>query len=84
MFVFFGKFGVLCFLETSVLRFALLPYYRRINGFPPLTNVTKPSLLDIHGSSKYLSTGVLQKELFLLLYKKGLRPWCFPGICKIF
>ena len=26
---FFGKFGVLCFLETPVLRFALLPYYRR-------------------------------------------------------
>ena len=27
---FFGKFGVLCFLLTPVLRFALLPYYRRI------------------------------------------------------
>ena len=26
---FFWKFGVLCFLETPVLRFALLPYYRR-------------------------------------------------------
>ena len=25
--LFFGKFGVLCFLETPVLRFALLPYY---------------------------------------------------------
>ena len=23
---FFGKFGVLCFLETPILRFALLPY----------------------------------------------------------
>ena len=28
--LFFGKFGVLCFLETPVLRFALLPYYRLI------------------------------------------------------
>ena len=28
----FGKFGVLYFLETSVLRFALLPYYLRIMG----------------------------------------------------
>ena len=28
---FFGKFSVLSFLETPVLRFALLPYYRR-NG----------------------------------------------------
>ena len=27
---FFGKFDVLCFLETLVLRFALLPYYRQI------------------------------------------------------
>ena len=26
---FFEKFGVLCLLETHVLRFALLPYYRR-------------------------------------------------------
>ena len=26
---FFGKFDVLCFLETPVLRFALLPYYWR-------------------------------------------------------
>ena len=25
--LFFGNFGVLCFLETPVLRFALLPYY---------------------------------------------------------
>ena len=27
---FFGKFGVLCSLVTSVLRFDLLPYYRQI------------------------------------------------------
>ena len=26
---FFGKFGVLCFLETHALRFAFLPYDRR-------------------------------------------------------
>ena len=29
--LFFGKFGVLCFLETPVLRFALFPCYRQIN-----------------------------------------------------
>ena len=28
--LFFGKFGVLCFLETPVLRFALLSHYQRI------------------------------------------------------
>ena len=27
--LFFGNFGVLCLLKTPVLRFALLPYYRR-------------------------------------------------------
>ena len=27
---FFEKFGVLCFLVTPVLKFALLPYYQRI------------------------------------------------------
>ena len=31
--LFFGKFGMLCFLETAVLRFALLPYYRRFKLF---------------------------------------------------
>ena len=30
---FFGKFDVLCFLETPVFRFALLPYCRRNNAF---------------------------------------------------
>ena len=29
-FSFFGKFGILCFLVTSILRFAFLPYYRRV------------------------------------------------------
>ena len=33
--LFFGKFGVLCFLETPVLRFPLLPYYRQTLGGPP-------------------------------------------------
>ena len=32
---FFGKFGVLCFLVTSVLRFALLPYYRQTYSKAP-------------------------------------------------
>ena len=32
MFVFFGKFGGLCFLFTSVLRFSFLSYYRFYSG----------------------------------------------------
>ena len=38
---FFGKFGVLCFLKTPILRFALLPYYRQL--ILSLPNVTKKS-----------------------------------------
>ena len=34
IFMFFGKFGVLCFLQTPVFRFALLPYYPWIPDFP--------------------------------------------------
>ena len=30
-YLFSEKFHVLCFLETPVLRFALLPYYRRFD-----------------------------------------------------
>ena len=30
---FFGKFEVLCVLESSVLRFTLLPYYRQNNAY---------------------------------------------------
>ena len=30
---FFGKFALLCFLETPVLKFTFLPYDRRINRF---------------------------------------------------
>ena len=37
--LFFGNFGVLCFLETPVLRFALFPYYRR-------TQIKNCSILD--------------------------------------
>ena len=41
---YFEKFGVLCFLVTSVLRFFLLPYYRRILGNVHSTTIS--SLYD--------------------------------------
>ena len=41
--VFFGKFGMLCFIATTVLGFALLHYYRRniikLMGKPNCENV---------------------------------------------
>ena len=36
---FFEKLGVLCLLVTTVLRFALLPYYRRLVGSDFITNL---------------------------------------------
>ena len=47
---FFGKFDVLCFLETPVLRSALLTYYRRIEdvcNFILLRNVERHSFKTI-------------------------------------
>ena len=35
---FLGKFGMLCFPKRAVLRFALLPYYRRINSFNSISS----------------------------------------------
>ena len=38
--LFFGKSSVLCFLETPVLRFALLFYYRRIANYECNKNIS--------------------------------------------
>ena len=57
--LFFGKLGVLCFIETPVLRFALLPYYRRFlprNEAPSFTHLPCKILL---GSISLMSTKFL-------------------------
>ena len=41
--LFFGKFGVLCFLEIPFLRFALLPYFRRVVGIHRIFTVSTNS-----------------------------------------
>ena len=60
---FFGKFGVLCFLETPVLRFALLPYYRQ-NEIRKITNCCSEKFWKF---SKDISSG----SLYLILQKIG-------------
>ena len=45
--LFLGNFGVLCFLETPVLRFALLPYYRRIDGFTKVALLRKKHIKNL-------------------------------------
>ena len=49
---FFGKFSVFCFLKTSVLRFALLPYYRRVAKM--LTLYWTLSQMTLHYRHYYL------------------------------
>ena len=41
---FFGKFGVLCIPDTSILRFALLPYYRRVASRINLHVISRPQM----------------------------------------
>ena len=50
--LFFGNFGVLCFLETPVLRFALFPYSRRYQTVKQFGKFTKIS--TIYGSVFYM------------------------------
>ena len=40
--LFFGNFGVLCFLETPILRVALLPYYRQNDSSRDSKKVLSP------------------------------------------
>ena len=64
-FLFFGKFGMLCFLETPVLRFILLPCYRphALNDlnfwkqpfFLPKQNILSPKPPTIKAESFLLS-----------------------------
>ena len=46
------KFGVLCFLEIAVLRFALLPFYRRNEIVRILQSVSDPSSNSLFSSIK--------------------------------
>ena len=58
---FFGKFGVLCILVTSVLRFALLPYYRRIH---PTMLASKNDHYTMHLIRLNKTIELLQKHLY--------------------
>ena len=66
---FFGKFGVLCFLETPVLRFALLPYYRR-----PDIDENMPSQRNdsTDGNNDTINSDVIAKNDKTMLFKNKL------------
>ena len=50
---FCGKFGLLCFLETLVLRFALLLHYRLVELFPKIVNIIEDEYLPTANVLKY-------------------------------
>ena len=56
---FFGKFGVFCFLETPVLRFVLLAYYRRnmLIHFFIVHNIS--TIMNLQSWTKYLRQTVI-------------------------
>ena len=58
--LFFGNFGVLCFLEIPVLRFALLPYYRGIGESVLFCNL------------KAFVTSLILWYLILLVFKENM------------
>ena len=66
---FFGKFGVPCFLETPVLRFALLPYYRRKKS--ENQNLFKYNFLNCLGR-KWLSLPKIFLSASCVLYKSDV------------
>ena len=53
--LFFGKFGVLCFLETTVLRFVLLPCYRRLKD---------PVFLDTQSFQNFILADTILPQCF--------------------
>ena len=67
----FGKFGVLCFLVTSVLRFGLLPYFRRNvklkfeKHSPQIANCTEATLF-------LKATGIRSQLSKLLIFSRFL------------
>ena len=82
---FFGKFGVLCFLVTSVLKFAFLPYYRRIVIFCFSWVCFLSTLLPISNHILFkLVIKKLWKEISKLLWSSYLvRMQNFPKNLKL-
>ena len=69
---FFGKFGVLCFLEieTNVLRFALVPYYRQIvNHYTDGTQ--KMQMINVVVSI-FFSSCAIRQCAFMTITRKGV------------
>ena len=79
---FFGKFGMLCILVTSVLRFALLPYYRKtLSHYFCLLKKASPRWHCSKSTSKS-TFSTLKSTLFKDLFKVSNRET--RTMCKIY
>ena len=72
---FFGKFDVLCFLQAPILRFTLLPHYRRI------VDVWLDSKHTFKHDSKHTC---LISLLMLLQYPSWIKIVHLPSLCILF
>ena len=61
--LFFGKFGVLCFLETPVLRFGLSPHYQQVK----VKSFSGANVRDMHDNIKSILRHKLE-YIFALEY----------------
>ena len=75
---FFGKFGVLYFLETPVLIFALLPYYRRLIKKLVYLVLIVIIIFFVKSLNHYELLLVNQAWRPATLLKKWLQHRCFP------
>ena len=83
---FFGKIGVLCFLKTPVLRFALLLYYRQnTNRFDLPDGPNNFPLSPFHDTSDFLMfSGSIERDQWLEMSWK-LAQYCWQhSECVIF
>ena len=66
----FGKFDVLCFLGTPILRFALLPYSRRIKTI--VKTFFRVHITQLAPAKKFVGRGVGNYMVPLPRYRGGL------------
>ena len=79
---FFGKFGVFCFLVTSVLRFFLLHFYQRLDVvmFPLLLALKKFYKIDWLRLTIYSQSNCALLAVESLFATENFKNYCTAGI----
>ena len=77
-----GNFGMLCFLETPVLRFALLPYYRRSDAMQKIKKNAGFYLFGVWTEKGSIQATACTIQYSCLPYTKIYKPDC-PTFFKL-